>query len=312
MIKSVEVDGLGLCRGNSLVPDFREVILENGNDISCFNNVSAYCAVCALAEMAEYMQDEETFADAGGFAKRTRDNFNKLLFDKEKNFLVSSIDSRTYEQRKVYSAMAVKWDNKYCNDLVGEYNDAAVKFFEENFVCKSGLRCFPTWGIGYDEDANQAHCYWPAHTEYFARIINKSNRKDLVEKMIGWISRWTDILTIPEGIDCYINSEKPFVDKWNANPGTWQSYSMRAWYEAVIHCVVGVDIDNDGIEFYPYSGEEMSIEGLHYRDKILNITMQGSGKNIDYIVLNGKKIKNSDRISKDELDDINDIVVKRM
>ena len=312
LIKTVEVNNLGLCSGLSLVPDFREVILETGNDISCFNNVSAYCAVSALAEMAEYMKDEETFNDALVFKTRAKENFKKLFFDFENGFFVSSVDSITLQQRSVFNAMAIKWDNKYCSELVGSVNDEAVKFFEENFVCKSGLRCFPIGQIGYDEDANQAHCYWPAHTEYFARIINKADRKDLIEKMIGWISRWTDILTIPEGIDCYINSEKPFVDKWNANFGTWQSYSMRAWYEAVIHCVVGIDIDNEGLTFYPYNGEELSLEGLHYRNKIINVKITGSGKNIEHIILNGEMIKDTDKISKSKLCDINDIVVKRI
>ena len=312
LIKTVEVDNLGLCSENSLVPDFREVILETGNDISCFNNVSAYCAVSALAEMAESMKDEETFREALEFAKRAGDNFKKLFFDDVRGFFVSSVDSKTLEQRKVYNAMAIKWDNKYCQDLVGDRIDTAVKFFEENFVCKSGLRCFPKGEIGFDEDANQAHCYWPAHTEYFARIINKADRRDLIEKMIGWISRWTDILTIPEGIDCYINSEKPYVDKWNANCGTWQSYSMRAWYEAIVHCVVGIDIDSKGITFYPYSGEELSLTGLHYGNKIINVTMQGCGNRIEYIILNGRKIENTYKISKEDLLENNDITVKRV
>lgn len=42
LILSTEVKGTGLCRGYSLVPDFRETILENGNDLSAFNNSSSY------------------------------------------------------------------------------------------------------------------------------------------------------------------------------------------------------------------------------------------------------------------------------
>lgn len=311
LIKSVEADGLGLCVGNSLVPDFREVILENGNDLSCFNNVSAYCAVSALAEMAESIGDTEAQREAAAFAERTRANFKPLLFDEEKGFVASSADSITHEKRRVYNAMAIKWDNKYCADLTGDFNESALKFFEENFVCKAGLRCFPTWGIGFDDDANQAHCYWPAHTEYFARIINEQNRPDLTERLIGWISRWTDILACPEGINCYISSEKPFVDCWNAVNGAWQSYSMRAWYEAIVHSVVGVDIDAEGLTLYPYSGAEMSLSGLHYRDKIINITMCGSGEEIEYITLNGRKIESKRKILKEELAAVNDIIVKR-
>lgn len=310
-IKSLEVKQLGLSRGNSLVPDFREVILENGNDISCFNNTSAYCAVCAMAEMAEAMGDDKTFTDASEYAKRTRDNFKGVLYDEEKGYVVSSADVTTLEKRKVYNAMAVKWDNKYCNDLICTFSDRALNFFEKNFVCKSGLRPFPIWGIGYDEDANQARCYWPAHSEFFTRLANYENRRDLIDKFIGWISSWTDLLTCPEGISCYRNSEKPFIDKWNANNGTWQAYSMRAWYEAMVHSIVGVDIDKEGLTFYPYDGEELSLEGLHYGAKTIDIHMRGKGAGIKSIVLNNQEILSTNKLKSEQLDSHNIIIVNR-
>ena len=311
LILSTEADVMGLSKGNSLVPDFRELILENGNDISCFNNTVAYCAVRSLEEMAKDLGDDETYKKASEFSKRMRKNFNKLLYDDEAGYYVSSADCVTLEKRPVYMGMEIKWENSFLGELVDENKEKCLKFFEKNFICKSGIRVFPKNGIGYDADSNQAHCWWPTHSEYYTKLINKQNRVDLMEQFIGWITDWTDILTCPEGINCYVDTDELFLDDWNAPKGVWQAYSIRAWYEAVVHSIVGVEVNKNGLRFYPYSGEEMSILGLHYSNKLLDIHMKGSGQDIEYIELNGVKYESTTEISNEQLESKNEIVVRR-
>lgn len=287
MIASTEAQGKGLCKGYSLVPDFRETILENGNDLSAFNNSSSYCAVCAMRELAKANDDRETYEKASALAERMKDNFVKILFDEEKGFFVSSADATTLEQRKVYMSPSMKWDNLFCYDLVKDKQKQIVDFFEKNFVCECGIMYAPVWGAGYDADANQMHCYWPSNGECYARLINYENRKDLIEKQISWISCWTDILMCPEGIDCYSNINEPKPDGWNAVNGTWQAYSMRAWYEAAVHSIIGIDFDQNGMNIYPYDGEEMTLKNLHFAGKTFDIYMKGSGTEIERADVNG-------------------------
>ena len=186
-----------------------------------------------------------------------------------------------------------------------------TKWNYKDFVCSPGLRPFPVWGIAYDADSNQAHSYWPAHSETYTRLVNIENRNDLMEQFIGWVSYWTDLLTCPEGINCYVDTLTPEADDYNSLNGAWQAYSMRAWYEAIVHNVVGVEIDLDGLTFHPYSGAEMSLEGLHYREKIIDIHMKGSGQGIKQITVNGQVIRNADKVSNDILDAKNVIIVER-
>ncbi len=290
LIAATEVGQTGLCKGYSLVPDFRETILENGNDLSAFNNSSSYCAVRAMERLAEHTGDLQTGVRAAALADRMKESFVKILFDEEKGFFVASADADTLEKRRIYMSPSIKWDSLYCYDLVKEKQKQIVEFFKKNFVCECGIMYMPVWDAAYDADANQLHCYWPSNGECYSRLINFENRKDLIEQWIDWVSCWTDILMCPEGIDCYDNVNKPKPDGWNAVNGTWQTYSLRGWYEAAVHSVVGIDFAENGMNIYPYDGEEMSLKNLHYNGKSFDIYMKGSGRYIKDVILNGKSI----------------------
>lgn len=311
-IVSTEVESTGLCKGYSLFPDFREAILENGNDLSAFNNSSAYCAVCSMRELSKSMNDSETFNKAAVFADRMKENYSKLLFDEERGFFVASVDAATLAKRQVFMSPSIKWDNFFCYDLIENKKRQVVEFFEQNFVCECGIMNAPVWGVGYDADANQMHCYWPSNGECYSRLINFENRKDLIEKLISWISCWTDILMCPEGIDCYDNINEPKPDGWNAVNGTWQAYSMRAWYEATVHSIVGIDFDQNRMNIYPYEGEEMILKNIHFAGKTFDIYMKGSGCYIKDVILNEKSIGRKKSISINAFDKKHNVVeIKR-
>lgn len=311
LIANTEVNNTGLCKGYSLVPDFRETILETGNDLSTFNNSSSYCAIRAMVKLAEQAGDTETSKKASDFADRMKESFEKILFDKERGFYAASADADTLEKREAYMSPSIKWDNLYCYDLIKGNKGQILEFFENNFVCECGIMYTPVWDISYDADANQLHCYWPSNGECYSRLINFENRKDLIEQWISWVSCWTDILMCPEGIDCYDNINRPKPDGWNAVNGTWQTYSIRAWYEAAVHSVVGVDFAENGMNIYPYDGEEMTLKNLHYCGRTFDIHMKGSGCDIENVTLNGREIGAVREISMDNFEKHNIIEIIR-
>ena len=148
-------------------------------------------------------------------------------------------------------------------------------------------------------DANQLHCWWPATGEYFIRLINGNDQKQLVEQWVNWVSYWTKHLTVPEGISYYIETAEPEFDRWTSQKGTWQGYSMRGWYQAALHGVVGVGTDAGGITFYPYAGEEMTLSGLNYMNKKFDVEWKGAGRYIESIEAEGITIKGTNKLPTD-------------
>ncbi|WP_227013491.1 glucosidase family protein [Paenibacillus psychroresistens] len=309
LIKTNEVQGTGFCDGASLFPDFPLFMHETGNDISGLNNTIFYCAARSMEYLAELTGDKETKLSAKTTFANIEKNFLPLFYDEQKNFIVSSIDSKTLERRNSFNSNAVKWENGYCSELLDPISTPSLKFFEENVVCKAGLREIPVWSDAYDKDANQLHCWWPVTGEYYMRLINSQNRPDLIEQWIGWVSYWTKKLTIPEGIPCYIDTDEPELDRWNTSKGMWHGYSMRGWYQAAIHGVVGVGMEAGGLTFYPYAGEEMTLQGLHFRNKILDIEMKGSGPYIEKIEIGGQSLLATNKLPVDLVDGENPVTI---
>jgi len=294
-----EVAGTGFCTGSSLFPDFPEAMSETGNDISGFNNTIFYCAARSMESLAALTGDKLQQKKALAIVRRFEHNFLPLFFNHQKEFPVSSIDSKTLEQRDSYNTNSIRWENNYCADITDSINMASLGFFKENAVTPMGLREIPLWNKSYDLDANQLHCWWPATGEYFMRIINGNDQKPLVEQWIKWVSYWTKNLTCPEGISYYVETDEPEFDRWTSQKGTWQGYSMRGWYQAALHGVVGVGTDAGGITFYPYSGEEMSLCGLNFQNKKFDIEMKGCGRYIESIEVDGIIIKGTSKLPVD-------------
>jgi hypothetical protein len=294
-----EVGETGLGEGNSLFPDFARYMLENGHDLSGVNNTVLYCASRAIESLAVYMGDEELSKKARDFFKRTESNFIKLFYEENRHFVASSVDSQTFKKRDCYSTGSIKWENNYLWDLVNPLMNDCLDFYKNGIICDAGLREIPYWSQSFDADSNQLHCWWPVVCEFYMRAVNENNDKELVDKYAGWISYWVSKMTIPEAIPCYVDTPEPELDRWNTLGGSWYSFSITAWYDDIIHSLFGVDIDAGGMTFYPYAGEEMSLNGLHWGDILFDIDMKGSGKYIQEIEINGTKIIGTNKLPMD-------------
>ena len=298
-IAEKEVRGTGMCEGSSLFPDFPVAMEETGKDISGFNNTIYYAATRSMEWLAGLVKDKEQQKKAASIARRIERNFVPLFFDKKKGFVISSIDAVTLRKRDSYNINSIRWENKYCSDLTHSIDSACLSFFSKNAVTPMGIREIPLWSKSYDRDANQLHCWWPATGEYYMRLINGFDKPAMIDEWINWVSYWTNSLSCPEGISNYIETSEPEFDRWTSQKGAWQAYSTRAWYQAVFHSVVGVDVDPGGITLYPYSGQEMVLRRMHYMERQIDLHMKGSGPYIDSVVVDGKKILATHKIPED-------------
>lgn len=310
-IAATEVRETGLCRGTSLYPDFRNLIKETGNDISAFNNTVSYCAIRSMEKLAESVRDEETAERAGKFAERMRIGFEDILYNKEMGFIDSSVEADTYEQRGVPSNNAVKWENNFCKELILGHAADYLSFYEKHLISPAGIRPLPEWNECYDADSNQLHCWWPVMSEFYIRLVNRFDRAELLEQYVGWVEYWAERLMCPEGIPCYGNRKEVPFDAWNCMCGIWHGYSIRGFYNAIVHGYVGIDFDEKGMNIYPHTGEELTLEQLHFGDMTFDVAVCGSGPVVASVSVNGENLGSVTTIPYQKLGGHNEIRIIR-
>lgn len=311
IILATEKDDLGLCGGVSLYPDFRDLIRETGNDLSAFNNTVAYCAARSMERIAASVNDGATEEKAAAFADRILKNFQRVLYNKELGFIDSSVEADTLQGRDLGSNNAVKWESNDCADLVAGLESKCLDFYEKNLVCKAGLRPIPEWDPSYDTDGNQLHCWWPVMSEFYTRLANRADREDLLEQYVSWITHWSERLTCPEGISCYCNDENVPFDNWNSLCGVWHGYSIRGFYNAIVHSYVGVDIDHAGLHLYPRTGGQLGLKGLRFGSRSFDITVDAGGRQIKTVLLNGEDLGPVTNIPFDKLQQHNTVCIRK-
>ena len=308
---ATEVQNTGFSKGQSLFPDFPKLLKETSEDLSVFNNCVFYSASRELAYLAGVVGDKDLSEQAIAVSERMEQNFDKLFYNEEKKFVVNSVNGKTLKHNECYCATAVYWDSSYLSELLKNLTGSCMGFFDEHIISDMGLRSIPVWDDAFDADSNQLHCWWPVTGGYYMYLINHHNRKDLVDKWVKWVTHFTGQLMCPEGISYYLETENPETDRWTTQDGSWHGYSIRGFYQAALHGVFGVEADVGGLTFYPYEGEEMRLENFRFFDKIFDISMVGSGKYIEKIIVNGNVIKGTNKLPMDCLRDENKISVYR-
>ena len=295
---SGKTDSTGLSVGISMFPDFPEYMGEKGGDgdYSTFNNSILYCALRSFERLADIVGDPESRDMARRRAQAIEHSFDALLYDPEKGFYASSVDRETLTRRNCYNLNSLKTESVDLSDIFLRRRDECLEFIRENFVGESGLREIPLWCEAFDGDANQLHCWWPVNSEYFITEVNRAGDDKLFEKFIGYIEYWTKKLTYPEGIPYYIETDEPEFDRWNCLCGVMQAYTMRGWYQAVVHGIFGICPDSFGITIHPGLNEEMSFTNVHYYGRTLNFYRHGSTRHIDRIEINKRKLYGMNRV----------------
>ena len=305
----IEKSGTGLFISPSLFPDYPECVQETGRDISLFNNSVAYNALRGMEKLAALYGDGETEAIARSTAKRTEENFFKTFYNGEKGFLAFSVDADEMKRRDVYSICGYFWDSDFHDELLGKKVASLIDFIVKNGINKLTFINYVLWGGTYDGDANQLHETWGVVEEDILRIAKYTGHTELIDHWIKKVEYWMSMLTCPEGESYEYETDDPGYDRWNCDPGTWQTYTVRKWYKIIVKILLGISFDEGGLTFAaPLKG--YSVKNLKYFGKRYEIKTEGDGKLINCISVNGKILKGTKKIPCDLLDkSVNKIVI---
>jgi len=277
----------GLFLGTSLFPDFPDCLNETGNDISLFNNSICYAALRSMEAVALLCGDCHSAALAREAFLSMESAFDNF-FDKDLGFYVNSIDAATLEKRSTVNMTGFFFDSEICLELIQPHTEAMAKFLRTHAFTPCGIRSLPVWDAASDVDANQLHCTWPAVEEFVVQLMRVCGMDAQLRAWTNEVCFWTKRLLCPEGISTYIETDKPELDAWNCESGTWQGYSMRKWYGMIFRLVLGISFDAGGLTFSAPI-EPFTLQNLIWRDKTFVVRSSGRGNCIAALTVNGRQ-----------------------
>lgn len=275
-------------------------------------NIQIYTAFRSMQALAYIVGDIKTVEQITPIVEKFEKNADKVFFDETAGYYSFAVDGATGEKSSMFSPYLARVENEFLSDVVHHRYTALTKFFKENYVSENGIRPLNKNDKDYDGDANQMHCWWPAYnSDFYIRCINEANDKELLDKFIGWVSFWSERLTIPEGIDCYCDNKNLEFDDWNMCCGAWQLYNYRAFYQAIVRGMYGLDFDMFGVTVFPHSCKDISVKNLHAMGRSFDFDIIGCGDFVESVTVNGVELRGTNRIPFDILKDCNTVLVKK-
>jgi len=174
---------------------------------------------------------------------------------------------------------------------------------EKQFIAPAGIPCvWPSFERYVEKGGYGRHSgtVWPFISAFWGDAVLKHGRSDLFDQefntFTAHINRHLQCAEIyhPISGDVYGGLQEAGRGE---NGLEWESCSRQSWTASaylrmLLFGVAGLHFDSDGIHFHPYLPVRLNvvtIESLRYRNAILNIKMQGNGKEIVNFMVNGKR-----------------------
>ena len=282
----------GLGEGRALFPDFPHLAGHNGHDISIFNNSLLYQGARAMEALASAVEDRATAGTARKLSRQMEASFVESFWDKERGYFVDSIDSRTGEQRPTYPAHALVWQTPFLEDLAGEKLAECGRFQAKNHFSLRGFRMYPRWDFAFDADGNQMGQVWNTHDVFTTRCQAAADQQEVLEKWIegrAWF--WQQLTTI-EGYSAQTVNDSGTPDL----PGCKQAFGVRSVYMAFLTGLAGLHFDTGGLTLKEGLERPLTIGALPFRGATLRCDIQGRGRHLRRLEVNGTAVTGSRKI----------------
>lgn len=304
-IKDIDAE-TGLTEGVAFYPDFPECVGEDGHDISIINNSLFYQALRVMAVFGHSFADSEYANELDALAEKTRNSFEKVLFDDNAGYWIDSVSTRDGAPRQYYPVYAVLYVSPFACELGSGKLDRISLFMWDQFTGSHGLNMLSRHETGAIADGNQYVSYYPSVDRYFWNIMNRCGKTGAYDYYSGIVTRYWAEHTYPEGICNEACNPVPDMD----NPGCKQAFAAKAWYCDYLEMIAGITLDSTGISISPLgSGDPVNLKKLCLRGHEINLRVSGKGR-FPIVKLNGKTLSGICRIDWNELEDVNNIEVE--
>ncbi len=238
-----------------------------------------------------------------GKASKIKSAINKHLWNDSSGMYKFYIDEdeESNLQETIGNAYAI---------LFGIANDNQVKSILKNqHITPAGVPCgwppLKRYQIDSTHFSRHNAVVWPQIQAFWAEAIAKNNRPEMLYHELGNLAdHAVRDMQFAEIYHPYTGEKYGGIQESNGKLAQWgatnrQTWSATGYIRMILYGVLGINIDEKGIEFKPCIPDEIykvQFNNLKYRDMNLSITISGHGSDIAKVHINGKTKKRA-RIS---------------
>jgi len=268
---------------------------KNSHKIKCLStNCVYYGAIKSLAEMARLLNlGNEVIDSYRQKGEALKANILKHLYSQKENKLYYLIDNNgktDNSQEGLGLSFAVIFGVLDKEQATGVVKNAAVSKFGITSIYPDFPRFSP------EKPGRHNNILWPMVNGYFARAAVDAGCYSSFEKELNGLTSLA--IDRDKGNFQFWEIYNPYTGKpdggWQVethwNSCRYQTWSATAYINMVLYGLAGLRFENDGILFNSYLPEginTLELNGIHYRQAVLNVSIMGKGNKIKTFSING-------------------------
>lgn len=239
------------------------------------------------------LEEAEVAARCGKIAEKIQSGFLQTFWDREKDFLIDSIDTGTGEKNRTFPMFSLLFlQTPPGRRLLHGKEEQAAAFIERSMQTEHGFRMVPEWDSKRTSEPVM-NSWYPHWDIYPLMLFRREGRVDAImrwlkgaEETLGALGYCPEFLSL-EGFDAGQS------DRWLKHGAVSNLNCVTGWYRSVLEGIIGLEFDAGGITVVPLALPlgTVRFSGLKDRRTTFDIVIDNGGPHLHGLRLDGSPLE---------------------
>ena len=251
-------------------------------------NAWLYSSCRFMENMAMVEGDAKTAEKAREIANKVEELYVETFYDTDVGYFVASVDAEIGEKNKSYqNVLTMAMQTTYGDILIYDKINKLAGFLKDQLYHPAGRSAIPYWDKGNEMWKS---CIMLQHAAHESKIMRYANEAEELIRM------WEVYMKIFEKDSLIIETMNlcGLPDDIIGEHCAWYTMSAAVQYQTLFWGILGIELDYDGITYIPCDIDlDIRLSNLKHGNTKWDIEINGEGKWVDYIEVDGDKFAGS-------------------
>lgn len=288
-----KLDGRGNFANIGFYPDLPSQFGRTEQSAVAMEVAAFYSYSRTLECISLSLEDAEVATRCGKIAEKIQSGFLQTFWDREKHFLIDSIDIRTGEKNRTFPMFSLLFlQTPPGRRLLRGKEEQAAAFIEQSMLTEYGFRMVPAW------DSRRAsepvmNSWYPHWDIYPLMLFRRSGRVDAILRWLKGVEETLEALGYCPEFLSLEGFEADHPDRWLKHGSVSNLNCVTGWYRSILEGIIGLEFDTGGITIVPLALPlgTVRFSGLKDRRTTFDIAIVNGGPHLHDIRLDGSPLR---------------------